>query len=276
MATFPQDGADVQHLLVERTRPCTAPRPVVETRRDLYASARARRSRGANEIAVELRRGLRRGQLHVLFQPTRELVTGRLVDMALVRWDHPDRERFCRAPLAGCRGDGLGCDAVDRWVLAEACRQDSPSASATSRLGQRFLLRRLRRGDLTSRHCGHSRRDRARPSAARARIERAESCSTRCPMGSARSPVSHPPAIALALDDFGAGYTSWSSYGGSRVSQLEDRPLPDCPHRSVGRRRVDGRGGDPIRRCRSAYPSPPRNRTYQGRLATPPPRTGLR
>ncbi|MEU4622655.1 EAL domain-containing protein [Actinoplanes sp. NPDC023801] len=75
-------------------------------------------------MASELRNGIIRGELRLLYQPVFDLVTGRLHGCeALVRWQHPDRGFVSPGdfiPVAERSGLIVPLGA---WVLREACEQ---------------------------------------------------------------------------------------------------------------------------------------------------------
>lgn len=178
-----------------------------------------------HEIAVELRRGLRRGQLHVLFQPYRELVTGRLVGYeALLRWNHPDRGTLLPGTFLPVAEETGLIDAVDRWVLAEACRQARqwPEPLLVS---VNVSSGRLRRGDLHQDTAAILAETGLDP--ARLVLELSERILfDEVPDGFASLTELASTGVALALDDFGAGYTSLEQLRRLPVSQLKiDRSL---------------------------------------------------
>ena len=104
VAIFPQDGADVQHLLAQRGR-CHVPRqgPRRRTCRDVHASARTGGRPGATRLEVELRRGLRTGQLRVLFQPYRELCSGTARWLRGAGALEPPTTGECSCRVSSCR-----------------------------------------------------------------------------------------------------------------------------------------------------------------------------
>jgi predicted signal transduction protein with EAL and GGDEF domain len=49
------------------------------------------------ELETDLRQGLERNEFRVMYQPILSLVDGQIVEVeALVRWEHPTRDRFPR------------------------------------------------------------------------------------------------------------------------------------------------------------------------------------
>jgi diguanylate cyclase (GGDEF)-like protein len=225
VAVFPQDGEDVQQLLrsadaaMYRAKARGGGR--VETFTHLIGQEVSRR----HQIEVELRRGLRTGQLHVLFQPYRELVSGRLVGYeALVRWDHPHRGMLLPGRFLPLAEESGLIDAIDRWVLGEACRQ-AREWRAPLLVSVNVSAGRLRRGDLHQDTAAILSETGLNPR--RLVLELSERILFDEMPDAFDSLVELTSAgVGLALDDFGAGYTSLEQLRRLPVSQVKiDRAL---------------------------------------------------
>jgi EAL domain-containing protein (putative c-di-GMP-specific phosphodiesterase class I) len=84
------------------------------------------RDRSIERLVMEnaLRRAPERGQLRVVYQPIVRLDDGAFIGAeALVRWAHPDRGLLEPAQFIPLAEDTGAIVAIDRWVLAEACRE---------------------------------------------------------------------------------------------------------------------------------------------------------
>jgi diguanylate cyclase (GGDEF)-like protein/PAS domain S-box-containing protein len=75
-------------------------------------------------IETDLRRALERGEFRIYYQPVISLKDGRIAAFeALLRWEHPERGLLYPADfIAVAEETGLLTD-IDRWVVAQACRQ---------------------------------------------------------------------------------------------------------------------------------------------------------
>src|SRR5581483_7016938 len=148
VAVAPEDGADVQHLLRSADAAMYRAKARGGGRAETFTHLLEQEVMRRHQIEVELRRGLRRGQLKVLFQPYRELASGRTVGYeALVRWNHPDHGMLLPASFLPLAEETGLIEAVDRWVLAEACRQ-ACQWRAPLLLSVNVSAGRLRRGDM--------------------------------------------------------------------------------------------------------------------------------
>jgi diguanylate cyclase (GGDEF)-like protein/PAS domain S-box-containing protein len=234
VATFPQDGTDVQHLLRRADAAMYRAKARGGGRAESFTHLIEQEVTRRHEIAVELRRGLRTGQLHVLFQPYRELATGRLVGYeALVRWNHPDRGTLLPGTFLPVAEETGLIDAVDRWVLAEACRQ-ARQWRAPLLVSVNVSAGRLRRGDLHEDTAAILAETGLDPT--RLVLELSERIlfdEVPDAFGSLAELTS--AGVTLSLDDFGAGYTSLEQLRRLPVSQLKiDRSLIAPIDRSDG------------------------------------------
>jgi diguanylate cyclase (GGDEF)-like protein len=234
VATFPQDGADVQHLLRSADAAMYRAKARGGGRVEAFTHLLEREVTRRQQMEVELRRGLRSGQLRVLFQPYRELATGRLVGYeALVRWHHPQRGILLPDAFLPLADETGLIDAVDRWVLSEACRQARhwPSSLLVS---VNVSAGRLRRGDLYPDTAAILARTGFSPK--RLVLELSERILfDEVPEALGALGDLAAEGVGLSLDDFGAGYTSLEQLRRLPVSQVKiDRSLIAPVDRSEG------------------------------------------
>ncbi len=183
------------------------------------------RNKRRQQLEVDLRRGIRTGQLHLAFQPYHELVSGTIVGYeALVRWDHPRNGLLEPASFLPLAEDAGLLEGIDRWVLGEACRHahDWDSALAVS---VNVSPGRLRAGDLCRHTVDVLGQTDLNP--ARLTLELSErtlfddepgAFETICEIADV--------GVGVALDDFGAGYTSLGHLRRLPLTQLKiDRSL---------------------------------------------------
>ena len=225
VAIFPEDGAGVQHLLRSADAAMYRAKARGGGRAETFTHLLEKEVVRRQQMEVELRRGLRSGQLMVFFQPYRELVSGRTVGYeALVRWNHPERGVLLPDSFLPLADETGLIEAVDRWVLAEACRQASrwpPSVVVSVNVS----AGRLRRGDMYGDTAAILAETGLDPS--RLVLELSERILFDEMPDALASLADLPSAgIRLALDDFGAGYTSLEQLRRLPVGHLKiDRSL---------------------------------------------------
>jgi len=225
VAVFPQDGADVQHLLRSADTAMYRAKARGGGRVETFTQLLEKEVAHRHEIEVELRRGLRSGQLKVLFQPYRELATGALVGYeALVRWHHPHRGVLLPDTFLPLAAETGLIEAVDRWVLTEACRQAGrwPSPLVVS---VNVSAGRLRRADLYDDTAAILAETGLKPS--RLVLELSErTLFDEVPDALSSLADLTSEGVSLALDDFGAGYTSLEQLRRLPISHVKiDRSL---------------------------------------------------
>ncbi|MBV8999298.1 MAG: EAL domain-containing protein [Solirubrobacterales bacterium] len=232
VAVFPQDGADVQHLLRSADAAMYRAKARGGGRVETFTRLLEKEVTHRHEIEVELRRGLRSGQLKVLYQPYRELATGALVGYeALVRWHHPRRGVLLPDTFLPLAAETGLIEAVDRWVLTEACRQASrwPTPLVVS---VNVSAGRLRRADLYGDTAAILAETGLKPS--RLVLELSERILfDEVPDALSSLADFTSEGVSLALDDFGAGYTSLEQLRRLPISHVKiDRSLITSVDRS--------------------------------------------
>jgi EAL domain-containing protein (putative c-di-GMP-specific phosphodiesterase class I) len=124
IAVFPQDGAERQALMVQADASMYVAKRGGGHRVASAGTKLARDWSSRLELESDLREALPRGQLRLEFQPFVDLRSGGSLGFeALVRWEHPRRGVLAPLDFLPVAEDIGMMEAIDAWVLAEACRQ---------------------------------------------------------------------------------------------------------------------------------------------------------
>ena len=124
IALYPQDGKDIEDLLVKADMAMYQAKDRGRNDHAFYGESMAIRALGRLELEGELRLAIERQDFELHYQPKMDLSRGCIVGVeALLRWPHRERgwispEKFI--PLAEETGM-IG--AIGDWVIREACRQ---------------------------------------------------------------------------------------------------------------------------------------------------------
>ena len=225
IALFPQSGSDVQSLLRSADAAMYSAKARGRGRAALFTPDLGERNTRRQQLEVELRRGLRTGQLRLAFQPYHDLASGEMVGYeALVRWKHPRSGLLAPASFLAVAEDAGLIEAIDRWVLDEACRhaRSWPSPLAVS---VNVSPGRLRAGDLRQ-HTAHI-LDQTELDPARLTLELSErTLFDDEPEAFGMLSDIATAGVGVALDDFGAGYASIGHLRRLPLTQLKiDRSL---------------------------------------------------
>jgi diguanylate cyclase (GGDEF)-like protein/PAS domain S-box-containing protein len=124
VAGYPLDGNEASALIANADAAMYAAKTEERNAFRFYTPMMHADNRRRLQLATELRQALSRGEFHLVFQPSIELRTGRIVAVeALVRWQHPERGEVMPGefiPVA----EGLGLiRRIDEWVLQATCAQ---------------------------------------------------------------------------------------------------------------------------------------------------------
>jgi diguanylate cyclase (GGDEF)-like protein len=161
-------------------------------------------------IEMDLAEALERRQLFLLYQPTFDLETERVIGMeALLRWHHPTRGLLAPDEFIPIAEESGLIVPIGRWVLREACRQAAAWRERGHRLGIAVNVsgRQLDHDDLI---------DDVREALSGSGIEACaltlevtETTLMKDPLATAeRLRALKELGVKIAIDDFGTGYSS--------------------------------------------------------------------
>ena len=213
IAGYPLDGEDAPALIANADAAMYAAKTEERNAFRFYTPMMHADTRRRLQLAMELRQALARNEFHLVFQPSVELRTGRVLAVeALLRWHHPERGEVLPAefiPVA----ESLGMiRRIDEWVLQATCAQ----IEAWDLAGVPQIRVAV---NVSARWFGHpafvdgvSRAlDMRRVSPKRLLLEITESAMLRLGDDTYRTMQTlHDLGIDVAIDDFGTGYSSMS------------------------------------------------------------------
>jgi diguanylate cyclase (GGDEF)-like protein len=124
IAMYPQDGGDIEDLLVKADMAMYQAKDQGRNGHAFYGESMAVRSLGRLELEIDLRRAFEADEFELYYQPKMDLSTGTIVGVeALLRWHHAERgwippDKFI--PVAEETGMIV---AIGDWVIRESCKQ---------------------------------------------------------------------------------------------------------------------------------------------------------
>ena len=171
-------------------------------------------------LESELRRAIKDGDLHLLYQPLVSLKSGRVVGAeALVRWRHPTRGLVAPSDFIDLAESSGLIEPLGEWVIEHACRQAAAWNREAARpfyVGVNLSVRQLHDPGVV---------DQVRSALLASGLapghlvcEITETVLARDPLAAtARLCELKATGVLLALDDFGTGYSS--------LGRLRDLPI---------------------------------------------------
>lgn len=213
VAGYPLDGEDAAALIANADAAMYAAKTEERNAFRFYTPMMHADTRRRLQLATELRQALTRNEFQLVFQPSIELRTGRIVAVeALLRWQHPERGEVLPGefiPVA----ESLGLiRRIDEWVMQTTCTQ----IQAWDLAGVPPIRVAV---NISARWFGHpafvdgvNRALQSRQlSAQRLLLEITESAMLRLGDDIERTMRTlHTLGIEVAIDDFGTGYSSMS------------------------------------------------------------------
>jgi diguanylate cyclase (GGDEF)-like protein len=214
IGTAPCDGAtDVAGLIRNADLALRFAKLRGKNRVEGYAEAYAQWLRRRMTIETELRGAIARDEISVLYQPVLDLRTGLTVGVeAVLRWHHPSLGQIMPDEFIPIAEDSNLIDEIGRWVMGEACRQLARWIVDGYHLwlGVNISVRELHRPDYVSQVTDFIRAHRLPTD--RLVLEVTEhSIAVDLDELVAVLDALRDAGVRIALDDFGAGYSSLAS-----------------------------------------------------------------
>lgn len=124
IAGYPLDGGDVPTLIANADAAMYVAKNAERNTFRYYTPVMQAHARQRLLLVSQLRRALAEGEFHLVFQPSVDLRSGRVVAVeALLRWQHPERGELPPTEFIPA-AESLGLIRyIDEWVLNAACRQ---------------------------------------------------------------------------------------------------------------------------------------------------------
>jgi diguanylate cyclase (GGDEF)-like protein/PAS domain S-box-containing protein len=121
---YPEDGSDAETLIKNADQAMYAAKQQGRNRFNYFAPFMQEASQMRIQLANELREGLQRGELRLVYQPIRNLHNGRIeMAEALVRWQHPQRGLLIPAQFIEVAEHCGLISSLGEWVFEEAASQ---------------------------------------------------------------------------------------------------------------------------------------------------------
>ncbi|MHB1284002.1 MAG: putative bifunctional diguanylate cyclase/phosphodiesterase, partial [Metallibacterium scheffleri] len=211
VSSFPEDGDDPATLIANADAAMYSVKADERNSYRVYTKVMQASTRTRLTLAGELRQAIARGEFHLVYQPSLDLRTRKLIAVeALLRWQHPERGEISPAefiPLA----ESLGMvRAVGAWVIDAACRQIRAWLDAglpMLRVAVNISASHLRHLQFVEDLRTTLQQHRCPPEALM--IELTESAILHIGERSRHTLAAlHELGIGVAVDDFGTGYSS--------------------------------------------------------------------
>ncbi|MGI4857348.1 MAG: bifunctional diguanylate cyclase/phosphodiesterase [Janthinobacterium lividum] len=125
LATFPADGGDAETLLMNADAAMYRAKELGRNNYQFYTRDMNERIHEKLDLQSALRRALANNEFTLLYQPQVDLKTERIFGVeALLRWEHPEKGTIMPGDFIPIAEESGLIVAIDEWVLRTACMQN--------------------------------------------------------------------------------------------------------------------------------------------------------
>ncbi|HPT49884.1 MAG TPA: EAL domain-containing protein [Accumulibacter sp.] len=124
IAIFPADGEDASMLLKHADTAMYHAKDQGRNNWQLYDQSLTTRTSARLALESDIRKGLERGEFHLIYQPQVNALDGTIVGVeALIRWQHPEHGMISPAQFIPVAEESGLIVPMGEWVLRRACEQ---------------------------------------------------------------------------------------------------------------------------------------------------------
>ena len=207
VSVSPQDGSSAERLFQRADMALSLAKAEGRGGYRFFEQGMQAQQQARQEMMVELRHAMGRGELAVFFQPLVDVRSGRIASFeALLRWDHPVLGTVSPSVFVPLAEETGLIRTIGEWVVREACRE---AAGWPDGIGVAVNLSpvQLRDPELPQRVAAIVRESGL--AMRRLELEVTESVMLGDSVGAARMlDAFHALGMRVAMDDFGTGYSS--------------------------------------------------------------------
>ena len=210
ISVFPNDGTDIGTLLRKADMAMYRAKELGKRHIVVFTEEIEEGKLERSQLDLALRGALQRKELHVVYQPKVNLVTGEIIGAeALMRWKHPEKGFISPEIFIPIAEESRLIIPLGRWIIEESCRQIREWASRGMhvKVAVNIAAVQFRAPDLAGDIERALRRHDVHPSSLE--LEVTESGLMQEPEDVARILTQlRDIGLTVAIDDFGTGYSS--------------------------------------------------------------------
>ncbi|RED15041.1 putative bifunctional diguanylate cyclase/phosphodiesterase [Parasphingopyxis lamellibrachiae] len=219
-AIYPKDGASASSLLRKADLALYRAKDGGRGVHSPYEPALLQKAEERRAIESALRNALKKGELHLVYQPVITLATGETAGFeALLRWTNPELGSVSPDKFIAIAEETRLIDTIGEWVFREACNE-AASWPEQYRLAINLSAGQLRNPRLSTAVISALSRSGIAPS--RLELETTEAIlNNDCEQAVNTFEQLNALGVTMALDDFGTGYSTLGFIGRTNFNSIK-------------------------------------------------------